>query len=74
MRQQVTSTLPVPVVEALDEAARQLRRSRADLIRLAIELYLEELEDLTVAIVRLRDPADPALNRDQVHRELRNSE
>ena len=67
---QVTARLPDPVVEALDRAAAQLRRSRADVIRLAVEHYLEDFDDLSAAIDRLRDPTDPVLDWDQVRREL----
>ena len=70
MTQQVTARLPDPVVDALDAAARQLRRSRADVIRLAVESYLENFDDLSVAIDRLRDPSDPVLDWDEVRREL----
>ena len=67
---QVTARLPDPVVEALDKAAMQLRRSRAEVIRLAVERYIEDFDDLSVAIDRLRDPSDPVLDWDQVRREL----
>ena len=67
---QVTARLPDPVVEALDRAATQLRRSRADVIRLAVEHYLEGFDDLSAAVDRLRDPTDPVLDWDEVRREL----
>ena len=70
MTQQVTARLPDPMVHALDTAARELRRSRADVIRLAVENYLKDFDDLSVAIERLRDPADPVLDWDEVRREL----
>ena len=70
MPRQVTARLPDPMVEALDTAAQQLRRSRADIIRQAVERYLEDFDDLSIAIQRLRDPGDPVLDRDQVRREL----
>ena len=70
MPQQVTARLPDPVVDALDTAARQLRRSRADVIRLAVEHYLEDFDDLSVAIDRLRDPSDAVLDWGKVRREL----
>ena len=70
MPQQVTARLPDPMVEALDSAARQLRRSRADVIRLAVERYLEDFDDRPIAIDRLRDPGDPVLDWDRVRREL----
>ena len=70
MPRQVTARLPDPVVNALDTVARQLRRSRADVIRLAVEHYLEDFDDLSIAIDRLRDPGDPVLDWDKVRREL----
>ena len=70
MPQQVTARLPDPVVDALDTAAQQLRRSRAEVIRLAIQHYLEDFDDLSVAIDRLRDPSDAELDWDRIRREL----
>ena len=70
MPQQVTARLPDPVVDALDAAAQQLRRSRAEVIRLAIQHYLEDFDGLSVALDRLRDPSDAELDWDRVRREL----
>ena len=74
MPQQVTARLSDPMVHALDTAALQLRRSRADVIRLAVERYLEDFDDLSIAIHRLRDPGDPMLDWDEVRRELLDSD
>lgn len=67
---QITACLPDTVVDALDAAAGQLKRSRAEIVRQAIERYLEDFDDLSVAIERLRDPNDPVLDWDQVRHEL----
>ena len=67
---QITARLPTPVLELLDNAARQLKRSRAEIVRQAIEYYLEDFDDLTVAVERLRDPGDPVLDWDEVKRDL----
>jgi len=67
---QVTARLPDDLVAALDAAARELNRSRAQLIRQAIERYVEDFDDLTTAMERLRDPSDPVLDWDEVRREL----
>lgn len=74
MTQQVTARLSEAAVEALDRAARQLRRSRAEVIRQAVEHYLEDFDDLSVAVERLRDPTDPVLDWEQVRRDLLNSD
>ncbi|MCY3671202.1 MAG: ribbon-helix-helix protein, CopG family [Alphaproteobacteria bacterium] len=70
MPQQVTARLPDSLVGALDSAATQLRRSRADIIRQAVERYIEDFDDLSAAVDRLRDPDDPVLDWDEVRREL----
>ena len=67
---QITARLPDEVVVALDAAANRLKRSRAEIVRQAIEHYLEDFDDLSVAVERLCDPSDPVLDWDQVRREL----
>ena len=67
---QITARLPDEVVGALDAAASRLKRSRAEIVRQAIQHYLEDFDDLSVAVERLRDPSDPVLDWDQVRREL----
>ena len=67
---QITARVPDEVAEALDAAAAALNRSRAEVIRQALESYLEDFDDLTVALERLRDPSDPVLDWDEVRREL----
>ena len=67
---QITARLPAALVEALDTAAATLNRSRAELVRQAVERYLEDFDDLAVALERLQDPNDPVLDWDQVKGEL----
>jgi RHH-type transcriptional regulator, rel operon repressor / antitoxin RelB len=67
---QVTARIPDPLVNELDVAATALRRSRAEVIRLAIEYYLDDFEDLRASISALRDPADPVLDWEAVRDEL----
>ncbi|MCY3561593.1 MAG: ribbon-helix-helix domain-containing protein [bacterium] len=71
---QITARVPDELVEALDAAAEGLKRSRADIIRQALERYLEDYDDLEVALERLRDPADPVLDWDRVRTELLGSD
>ena len=67
---EITARLPDDLVGELDAAARELNRSRTDLVRQAIERYLEDFDDLTVALQRLRDPTDPVLDWDDVRDDL----
>ena len=71
---QITARVPDELVEALDAAAEDLNRSRADIILQALERYLEDYDDLEVALERLRDPADPVLDWDRVRDELLGSD
>jgi predicted DNA-binding protein len=67
---QITARLPDEMVREIDHAAQVLHRSRAEVIRKAIEIYLEDFEDLNTAIDRLRDPADRSIDWEQARREL----
>jgi transposase len=67
---QITARVSEELVEELDLAAASLSRSRADVIRQAIEYYLDDLEDLSLGLEALRDPADPILEWASVRAEL----
>lgn len=67
---QVTARLPDELVEKADRAATRLNRSRAQLLRQALEYYLADFEDLRLALDRLNDPADPVLDWEDVRRDL----
>ena len=67
---QITARLPDEIVSALDRAAQTLHRSRADVIRQAIEYYMGDFDDLTLAIERLRDPADEVVDWQEARRAL----
>ena len=67
---QITARLPDDLAAALGAAAERLHRSRASLIRQALERYLEDLDDLTVAVERLRDQSDTVQEWDEVRREI----
>lgn len=70
MTSQISARVPEELAQALDAAATQLRRSRAEVIRQALERYVEDFDDLAVALERLSDPADPVLDWEDVKREL----
>lgn len=67
---QITARLPDELVRQLDDAAGRLRRSRADVVRQAIEAYLDDFDDLTRAMEALQDPTDPVLDWEDVRRDL----
>ena len=69
MSTQITVRLPDEQTAALDAAAA-LKRSRAEIVRQAVEQYLEDFDDLSVAVERLRDPSDPVLDWDEVRNKV----
>lgn len=71
---QITARVPDELLAAVDSAAAQLQRSRAEIIRQALERYVEDFDDLDIALQRLRDPSDPVLDWEQVKRALLDSD
>ena len=51
-------TQPVRFAE-LDEGARERKRTRAEIIREAVEIYLREWADYAISLEPLRDPNRP---------------
>ena len=68
MSTQITVRLPEEQAVALGAAAAALKRSRAEIVRQAVAQYLEDFDDLSVAVERLIDPSDPVLDWDDVRR------
>ncbi|HEX7185317.1 MAG TPA: ribbon-helix-helix domain-containing protein, partial [Thermoanaerobaculia bacterium] len=67
---QVSARFPAELVDEIDRAANRLHRTRAELIRQAVEYYLDDVEDLQLGLERLLDPSDPILNWEDVKCEL----
>lgn len=67
---QISARLPDDLIASVDAAAHQLRRTRADVIRQAIEYYLEDFDDLSKAVDTLKDPSDPVVDWKTARRDL----
>ncbi len=67
---QITARIPDELLVQLDRAATQLRRTRADVVRQAVEYYLEDFEDLNSSLAVLRDPGDAVLDWGEVRERL----
>jgi RHH-type rel operon transcriptional repressor/antitoxin RelB len=66
----VSARLPEELVRDIDETARSMQRSRADLIRAAIEHFMADAGGQQKMIERLRVPVDLAFDWDDVERDL----
>ena len=74
MTTQIFVQVPDDLAAASDEAAVMLNRTLDEVIRQAIKQYLEDFDDLFATVERLRDPADPVPDWDEVRRELLGSD
>lgn len=54
-KENISATLDRALLKKLDALSRETERNRSWLIGKALEVYLEELEDLKVAVSRLGD-------------------
>lgn len=72
MVQMITQSvrLPDPLAERLEALAKLTRRSKSSFIVEALEIYLEEREDLEISLARFRDPKAEWVDHDDVRREL----
>jgi predicted DNA-binding protein len=62
--------LPEELARRLADLARSSRRSKSSFIVEALARYLDEREDLEVALTRFRDPGAEWVDHAQVKREL----
>ncbi len=67
---EITVDLPEQLEAALNAVAKELKISQAALVHQALERYLEDYDDLSVVIERLRDPSDRAMNWHEVRDKL----
>ena len=67
---QIIAHIPDEMATVLDTAAKQSNLSRSELISHALQLYLEDYEDVRIAEARVKDPSDPILDWEEAKREL----
>jgi len=66
----ITVRVPDNLVDQLDELAVSLERSRAYLVKKAMELYLSEYADYLIALERLRDKDDDIISSQEMKKLL----
>jgi len=65
---QICARLPDELVNALDQAAKTQHRSRADIIRKAVEYYLNDFEKMNTSLEQNGTASDPVMDWAQVKR------
>lgn len=66
----VSARLPDDLVQCIDDTARSMNRSRAEVIRKAVELYLADVQEQWSTLDRLSIPATLTFDWDDVERTL----
>jgi len=66
----VSTRLPDDLVRSIDETARSMNRSRAEIIRKAVELYLANFEAQRSTLDRLSHPVSLTFDWDDVQLSL----
>ncbi len=67
----ISTTLPINVFNRLGEIAVERKRNKADIVKEALELYIDEWEDYKIAIRRLEDSSDEILSEKEFLNELK---
>lgn len=62
--------IPDDLASRLDEVAKATKRTKSSFIIEALERYLDEREDLEIALSRLRDPGAEWVDHEDVRDEL----
>jgi len=66
----VSARLPDDLVRSIDETARSMNRSRAQVIRKAVELYLADVQEQWSTLDRLSLPTGLSFDWDDVEHSL----
>ena len=66
----IDASLPDDLVAGLDRASKDLNRSREEILGLAVESFLEDLEDTLLGAQRLADENDPLIDWGEARRAL----
>ncbi len=65
-----TVRLPDQIARRLDKLATTTKRSKSSFIVEALQLYLDERDDLETALARVREPQAEYVDHDKVKRAL----
>jgi predicted DNA-binding protein len=66
MATSITVRVPDTLADQLDELALSLERSRAYLVKKAMEMYISEYADYFIALERLRDKDDDIISAQEM--------
>lgn len=67
---QITAKVSNDFAESLALTAHRMGRTQADIIRVALERYLDEIADIDRALAAIREPTDDEIDWDDARERL----
>lgn len=68
----ISTRLPIDIFNMIDTIAKERKRRKEEILKEALEMYIDEWNDYKIAIERLNDPSDEILTEEDFLTELRN--
>ena len=68
----ISTRLPIDIFNMIDTIAKERKRRKEEILKEALEMYIDEWNDYKIAIERLNDPSDEILTEEEFLTELRN--
>jgi len=70
MTKTISARLPMTMISSIEEVAAERNRKRGDIVRDALEIYLDTWADYQIAMERLKDAQDAILSEKEFLEEL----
>ena len=70
MTKTISARLPLNMISSIEEVAAERKRTRGDIVRDALEVYLDTWADYQIAMERLKDAQDEILSEKEFLSEL----
>jgi len=70
MTKTISARLPLTMISSIEQVATERNRKRGDIVRDALEIYLDNWADYQIAIERLKDAQDEILSEKEFLAEL----
>lgn len=70
MTKTISARLPLGMISSIEEIASERNRKRCDVVRDALEIYLDTWADYQIAMERLKDAQDEILSEKEFLDEL----
>ena len=68
----ISTRLPVNIFNTINTIAKERKRKKGEILKEALEMYIEEWSDYKIAKERLNNPSDEVLTEKEFLNELKN--